>query len=208
MIEINNLQKKFEEKILFDDYNLKIEDGEFVVLSGESGSGKTTLLNMIGGLELINKGTIFVNGIDITKRKNQVKYYRDIVGFLFQNFALVDKKTVRQNLKLVKRSTRSGVTIEEALDKVGLLDKIDTRVYKLSGGEQQRVALARLMVKKCKLILADEPTGSLDSKNAELVIEILKNLNKEGKTVILVTHVNEYKNIGDRCIEIQQNSQL
>ena len=144
----------------------------------------------------------------IIKRKNQVKYYRDIVGFLFQNFALVDKKTVRQNLKLVKRSTRSGVTIEEALDKVGLLDKIDTRVYKLSGGEQQRVALARLMVKKCKLILADEPTGSLDSKNAELVIEILKNLNKEGKTVILVTHVNEYKNIGDRCIEIQQNSQL
>lgn len=208
MIEINNLQKKFEEKILFDDYNLKIEDGEFVVLSGESGSGKTTLLNMIGGLELINRGTIFVNGIDITKRKNQVKYYRDIVGFLFQNFALVDKKTVRQNLKLVKRSTRSGVTIEEALDKVGLLDKIDTKVYKLSGGEQQRVALARLMVKKCELILADEPTGSLDSKNAELVIEILKNLNKEGKTVILVTHVNEYKNIGDRCIEIQQNSQL
>lgn len=200
MIKIVDLCKKFDEKVLFDKYNLEIKDGEFVVLSGNSGAGKTTLLNMIGGLEPVDKGKILVNDIEVTKRKNKLKYYRDIVGFLFQNFALVDKKTVRQNLKLVKKKSQNGLSIEEALEKVGLIDKLDTKVYKLSGGEQQRVALARLMVKNSSVILADEPTGSLDVKNSEMVMNILKEINKSGKTVILVTHVEEYKSIGDRCI--------
>lgn len=202
MIEIKELCKKFDDKILFSDYNLTIEDGEFIVLSGESGAGKTTLLNMIGGLEPIDSGKILVDGKDITKRKNKLQYYRDVVGFLFQNFALVDKKTVKQNLKLVKKKSKNGITIEEALEKVGLSDKINTKVYKLSGGEQQRVALARLIVKNSNIILADEPTGSLDEKNAQGVMKILMDLNKEGKTVILVTHVESYKTIGDRCIDI------
>ena len=207
MIKIVDLCKRFDENILFDKYNLEIEDGEFVVLSGGSGAGKTTLLNMIGGLEPVDEGSIQVDGIEVTKRKNKLHYYRDIVGFLFQNFALVDKKTVRQNLKLVKKNSRNGMSIEDALERVGLSDKIDTKVYKLSGGEQQRVALARLMVKNSKLILADEPTGSLDVKNAEIVMNILKEINKEGKTVILVTHVEEYKNIGDRCIHLQKENE-
>lgn len=202
MIEIKELCKKFDDKILFSDYNLTIEDGEFIVLSGESGAGKTTLLNMIGGLEPIDSGKILVDGKDITKRKNKLQYYRDVVGFLFQNFALVDKKTVKQNLKLVKKKSKNGITIEEALEKVGLSDKINTKVYKLSGGEQQRVALARLIVKNSNIILADEPTGSLDEKNAQGVMKILMDLNKEGKTVILVTHVESYKTIGDRCVDI------
>ena len=121
---------------------------------------------------------------------------------LFQNFALVDKKTVRQNLRLVKKGIQSELTIEEALEKVDLLDKIDTKVFKLSGGEQQRVALARIMIKKSSIILADEPTGSLDSKNSKKVIEILKEINKQGKTVVLVTHVEEYKCIGNKQINI------
>ena len=200
MIKIVDLCKKFDEKVLFDKYNLEIKDGEFVVLSGNSGAGKTTLLNMIGGLEPVDKGKILVNDIEVTKRKNKLKYYRDIVGFLFQNFALIKKKTVRQNLKLVKKKSQNGLSIEEALEKVGLIDKLDTKVYKLSGGEQQRVALARLMVKNSSVILADEPTGSLDVKNSEMVMNILKEINKSGKTVILVTHVEEYKSIGDRCI--------
>ena len=128
MIEIKELCKKFDDKILFSDYNLTIEDGEFIVLSGESGAGKTTLLNMIGGLEPIDSGKILVDGKDITKRKNKLQYYRDVVGFLFQNFALVDKKTVKQNLKLVKKKSKNGITIEEALEKVGLSDKINTKV--------------------------------------------------------------------------------
>lgn len=202
MIEIKELYKKFDDKILFSDYNLTIEDGEFIVLSGESGAGKTTLLNMIGGLEPIDSGKILVDGKDITKRKNKLQYYRDVVGFLFQNFALVDKKTVKQNLKLVKKKSKNGITIEEALEKVGLSDKINTKVYKLSGGEQQRVALARLIVKNSNIILADEPTGSLDEKNAQGVMKILMDLNKEGKTVILVTHVESYKTIGDRCVDV------
>lgn len=202
MIEIKELCKKFDDKILFSDYNLTIEDGEFIVLSGESGAGKTTLLNMIGGLEPIDSGKILVDGEDIAKRKNKLQYYRDVVGFLFQNFALVDKKTVKQNLKLVKKKSKNGITIEEALEKVGLSDKINTKVYKLSGGEQQRVALARLIVKNSNIILADEPTGSLDEKNAQGVMKILMDLNKEGKTVILVTHVESYKTIGDRCVDV------
>ena len=108
MIEIKELCKKFDDKILFSDYNLTIEDGEFIVISGESGAGKTTLLNMIGGLEPIDSGKILVDGKDITKRKNKLQYYRDVVGFLFQNFALVDKKTVKQNLKLVKKKSKNG----------------------------------------------------------------------------------------------------
>ncbi len=204
MIKITGLCKKFDDKVLFDGYDLKVKDGEYVVLSGESGAGKTTLLNMIGGLEMVDEGSIIVNDIDITKRKNRMKYYREVVGFLFQNFALVDKKTVRQNLNLVKSKSKNMLTIEEALERVGLADKIDTKVYKLSGGEQQRVALARLMVKNCQVILADEPTGSLDKKNSEIVMGILDKLNKEGKTVILVTHVEEYKTVGDRCIYLTE----
>ncbi|MCM1049939.1 MAG: ABC transporter ATP-binding protein [Clostridiales bacterium] len=202
MIEIKHLSKSFDEKQLFEDFNLTIGDGEFVVFWGESGCGKTTLLNMIGSLEKIDSGEILVNHKDIFLRKNQREYLKNEVGFLFQNFALIEAKTVRENLEMVKKQTRSEYTTEQALEYVGLSDVIDKKVYKLSGGEQQRVALARLMIKKCSIILADEPTGSLDSNNADKVIELLKSLNGMGKTVILVTHVEKYKQMGFRTIEI------
>lgn len=202
MIEIKNLHKSFEDCKLFSDFNMTVKDGEFVILSGVSGCGKTTLLNIIGSIEKIDDGEILVDGIDITKQKNQLEYFRTKVGFLFQNFALVDNKTVRENLKLIRNESKSDVSIEEALEKVGLSNKIDQKVYKLSGGEQQRVALGRLMVKKCDIILADEPTGSLDKVNAESVIEILKSMNKMGKTVIMATHDENYKKIGTRIIEL------
>lgn len=124
------------------------------------------------------------------------------VGFLFQNFALAEDKTVEQNLKLVRKTSQSGVCVEDALKRVGLLDKLKNKVYTLSGGEQQRVALARLMIKKCDIILADEPTGSLDSKNADAVMDILRSLNAEGKTIILVTHDEKIKKQGKRVIEL------
>lgn len=188
MIKIDNLCKSFEDKVLFDNYNIEIPDGSFMVISGESGCGKSTLLNMIGGIEKLDSGTIIVDGINVSDRKNQRVYFRDKVGFLFQNFALIEGKTVRQNLEMVQKSGRSKTTIQEALEAVGLYKKIEQRVYKLSGGEQQRVALARLMIKKCSLILADEPTGSLDKKNGEIVMKVLHELNEQGKTVIVVTH--------------------
>lgn len=196
MISIENLTKSFDGVKLFDKINLQIRDGEFAVLSGPSGCGKTTLMNIIGAIEPVDSGKVVVNGIDVTNQRNHLQYFRSVVGFLFQNFALADNKTVKENLELVNTKYRSEITIKEALERVGLLEKLNTKVYKLSGGEQQRVALARLMIKKCNLILADEPTGSLDSDNADKIISILKELNQEGKTIVMVTHNDDYKNIG------------
>lgn len=202
MIEIRHLYKNFDDKVLFSDLNLTIQDGEFVVFWGESGCGKTTLLNMIGSLEKIDSGEILVDHKDIFSRKNQREYLKNEVGFLFQNFALIESKSVRENLNMVKKQIRSEYTVEQVLEYVGLLDVIDKQVYKLSGGEQQRVALARLMLKKCTIILADEPTGSLDPNNADKVMELLKSFNKMGRTIILVTHVEQYKQMGSRAINL------
>lgn len=203
MIEIKNVSKSFNKIPLFENLNLVIQDGEYVVLSGKSGCGKTTILNMIGALEKIDSGEILVDGKNINKLNNKMKFFQNKVGFLFQNFALVDNKTVYQNLDVVYDKSRSGVTIEQALEQVGLSDKKNTKVFQLSGGEQQRVAIARLLIKKCDLILADEPTGSLDKENGDRIMNLLENLHKQGKTIVLVTHNEEYKTYGDRMIEIQ-----
>lgn len=203
MIQLQNVSKKFSKKILFDDFNLNIDDGEFIVFHGNSGCGKTTLLNMLGGLEKPDNGSIIIDEIDITHEKNLRHYYTYKVGFLFQNFALLENKTVKQNLNLIQKKARNNISIENVLSSVGLLDKIDTKVYKLSGGEQQRVALARLMLKKCDIILADEPTGSLDSRNADIVMNILHKLNENGKTIILVTHNENYIKTAERVVELK-----
>lgn len=202
MIEIKNLTRKFDEKIVFSDFNLKIDDGDFVIFSGPSGCGKTTLLHMIGAIEKIDIGEITVDGIDIKNKKNHLNYFRTKIGFLFQNFALIDNKTVKENLKLIRKNCKTDLSIEEALKIVGLNEKLNKKVYTLSGGEQQRVALARLMLKKCDIILADEPTGSLDKNNAETVLNILKQLNKQGKTIILVTHDEDIKKQGSRVVNL------
>lgn len=188
MLSIEHITKSFGDKILFEDYNLSIKDGEFVVLKGVSGSGKTTLLHMIGGLETPDSGTITYNGENIHNKKILLRYLKNDVGFLFQNFALVERKTVLDNLLIINRKARTEYTPLEVLKFVGLEDKMNTEVYKLSGGEQQRVALARLMLKRCSIILADEPTGSLDADNAKNVIAILQEFNRQGKTIIMVTH--------------------
>ena len=200
MIIIRGLNKAFGEKIIFSNFNLEIPDGSFVVISGDSGSGKSTLLNMIGGIEKPDSGSIIIEGLNITRLKNKNSFFADTVGFLFQNFALLENKTVKENLSLIKKSSRTKVSLKEALNRVGLSKEVNKKVYQLSGGEQQRVALARLMMKKCSValarlmmkkcsvVLADEPTGSLDKKNRDIVMRLLHELNEEGKTVIIVTH--------------------
>lgn len=188
VIEIKNLSKNLGGKQLFKDFCVRIENGEFVVFCGESGCGKTTLLNMIGGIERPDSGSITVDGTDIWKLKSRRELFLYKYGFLFQNFALLEDETVRRNLNIISKRARTEMSIPEALERVGLADKIDTEIFKLSGGEQQRVALARLMLKKCDTIFADEPTGSLDERNAEDVLTILHSLCESGKTVILVTH--------------------
>lgn len=188
MIEFVNVSKAFGDKTLLSNFNLSIPDGEFVVFAGKSGCGKTTLLNMIGGLEKPDSGQLIVDGIDLYKRRNKTDYFTYKVGFLFQNFALIEDRTVEQNLNLVQKKARSGMELTDVLTTLGIQDKLKEKVYKLSGGEQQRVALARLMFKQCDIILADEPTGSLDNENAKMVIDILHRMNDMGKTIILVTH--------------------
>lgn len=202
MISIQNLYKNYEGKVIFKDFSMDIEDREFVIFAGVSGCGKTTLLNMIGGLEKPDRGSVTVDGTDIWKEKNKQWYFTYKVGFLFQNFALLEDRTALGNLKLVQKKARTGMTPEEALEAVGLSGKGDTKVYRLSGGEQQRVALARLMLKKCDIILADEPTGSLDDMNAQMVMELLHRMNDQGRTVIVVTHNERIKQQEKRVVDL------
>lgn len=202
MIKLENVCKRYGERILFENYNTQISDHEFVVFSGKSGCGKTTLLNMIGGIEATDSGRIWVDNVDITQKKELLNYFRYKVGFLFQNFALIENKTVKENLSIVRKASRTSISIEEALERVGLEEKIDSKIYTLSGGEQQRIALARLMIKKCDIILADEPTGSLDRENTDIVMDILEEYYQHGKTVVIVTHDAYVKQKGRRVIEL------
>ena len=188
MIEIKNITKSFGNKKIFTDFSMTIPNGAFKIFAGKSGCGKTTLLNMIGAIESPDSGIITVNGLNIYKRANTRKYFSEQAGFLFQNFALIEEETVEDNLNYIQKKHRSGRSMDEILDLLGLLDKKNVEVYKLSGGEQQRIALARLMFKKCDIILADEPTGSLDYENADVVMKILHEFNNQGKTIIMVTH--------------------
>lgn len=204
MIEIIDLEKEYPRKVLFNKLNFQINEGDFVVVMGESGGGKSTLLNLIGGLEEEYSGRILIDSVEAKNYKNLLK---DKVTYLFQNYALMDNETVRKNLlialKGVKEDRRSkDKLVKEALQKVGLPGVEDEKIYNLSGGEQQRVALARLILKDNDIILADEPTGNLDSHNSDKVIQILEELNKEGKTIVMVTHNEKFQDVGNRMINI------
>ena len=177
LIEFRNIVKNFDGQIVLKGVNLDIYEKEFVTLLGPSGCGKTTLLNMIGSIEHPDSGDILLRGDSIFKKSTQLDYLRKEVGFLFQNYALVEAKSVRNNFDLIKEKNRTGISFEKALQFVGLPeDMLERKIYTLSGGEQQRVAIARLLIKECHLVLADEPTGSLDAENAELVFSLLEKL--------------------------------
>lgn len=202
MIKATRLCKSFGNHVIFKDLSFEIKDGEFICFSGKSGAGKTTLLNIIGQLEPASSGIITYDGEEIDSTKKRLNFFRSKVSFVFQNFALVEGKTVIQNLNLVKKPNRANLSAKEVLEKVGLQDKINAKVYSLSGGEQQRVALARVFYKQSDIILADEPTGSLDRLNADHIISLLRELNATGKTIILVTHDEKIKTQSDRIIEL------
>lgn len=202
MIKIEKINKAFGNHIIFENFSLEIKKNEFVVFTGPSGCGKTTLLNMIGGIEKVDSGKIIVDDFELTKFKNMQYYFQKYVGFLFQNFSLIENKTVEENLNLITKRSRSGISIEDALNKVGLKGKEKQKIFSMSGGEQQRVALARLMLKECCLILADEPTASLDKDNALMVMDILKSFTKLNKNIIMVTHNEKLIDSSMRKIEI------
>ncbi len=209
VISIQGLEKNFGKKTVFYGFNLEIPEGSFTVISGASGSGKSTLLNIIGLLEKKGKGeTVHFGQKNIkpfsTKATNLLK---DKIGYLFQNYALVDNATVEYNLKLAMEghdTSKENNRVKEVLEAVGLAGFEKKKVYQCSGGEQQRVAIARLMLKPCELILADEPTGSLDHENKMKVVDLLKGFQRAGKTVVLVTHDEDLMHLGEPLIRIDQ----
>lgn len=205
MIKINQLNKSFGSKNIIQNLSFDIKIGELVAITGKSGSGKTTLINIIGLLEEYDSGTIEICGVQNPKINS--KRGRDLlknrIGYIFQNFALVEEYTVLENFKLV--DTRKGNNVEkylEALDAVGLKDKINQKVYTLSGGEQQRVAIAKIIYKDVNIILADEPTGSVDGENKEKIMEIFDDLRKKDKTILIVTHDESVAKLCDRVVEL------
>lgn len=208
VIKLDNITKRYDEKVIFNKFSMEVSKGEFTAIMGDSGSGKSTLLNIIGLLEDFDQGSLDILGNKNLKPNSfkAGKILRENISYLFQNFALVDDETVEYNLsiamKYVKGSKKDKkIKIKEALDNVGLAGFERRHIFELSGGEQQRAAIARIMLKPSNIILADEPTGSLDEKNRDIVIELLKKLNEDGKTILLVTHD---KYVAGQCHRVMQ----
>ena len=197
--------------------SLDINRGEKIAITGPSGCGKTTLLNMIGLIVRPTSGKIIINSEDIKSlsNKNQARYRNNMFGYIVQDFSLVEDYTVFENIEIpllysptrISKMMRKKV-ISEILEQVGLSIKIDERVANLSGGQRQRVAIARAIVNDPQIILADEPTGSLDSKTSEGVLELLSNLVLKGKTLILVTHDENLAQKCDRQIRIIDGTEV
>jgi len=190
--------------------SLEVAEGEFLAVVGESGAGKSTLLSLLGGLDHPTGGTLEVDGLDVYGLKGEklADFRSEYLGFVFQSFQLITYLTALENTMLplaiapMKSKEKRAAGIH-ALTRVGLGDKLDRLPHQLSGGEQERVALARSIVNDPPIILADEPTGNLDSKNGERVMELLQELNREGITIVMVTHNLGYTKFASRIIKLQ-----
>lgn len=214
LIDIRNVYKIYEaggEKVYANDnVSLKIDRGEFVAIVGKSGSGKSTLMNIIGALDKPTSGHYFLNGKDTSEMSDDelADIRNQTIGFVFQQYNLLPKLTLLENVELpllyrgVKASERKKIGLLN-LEKVGLREKADMYPNQLSGGQQQRVSIARAIAGNPRLVLADEPTGALDSKTSEKVIGFLKKLNEEGNTVIMITHDNGIAKEANRVVRIQ-----
>ena len=189
------------------DISFDIQNGEFVSIMGESGSGKSTLLSIIGALNTPTSGTLLVDGTDVygLGQEERADFRRQSLGFVFQNFHLIPYLTLAENVMLplatLKTNKKNKVSMaEEALDRVGLLKKANRLPSQISGGEQERVAIARAIVNRPRILLADEPTGNLDSRTGADIMKLLLNLNREGATVVMVTHSAEYARYAGRML--------
>ena len=194
---------------IFQNFNLKVKEKQMVAIVGPSGCGKSTLLNIIGQIDPEYSGELIINDIPMNhlSKKKKEEFIRYHINYLFQNFALIETLNVKENLMIGLEYTKLSKTeknkrIEDVLKKVNLENYSEKNIFELSGGEQQRVALARVMLKPGNLILADEPTGNLDKKSSSLVIKLLKELQKEGKTILIVTHSEEIASQCDKIIKL------
>ncbi|AJE66254.1 ABC transporter ATP-binding protein [Corynebacterium glutamicum] len=203
MIEINDLKKSFGVRILWQGLSHKFLPGTMTALTGASGSGKSTLLNCLGTLDKPSSGQILVEDVDLLKlsTRKQRLYRKNTVGYLFQDYALIPDRTVKFNLQLAVEKHK-WPEIPQVLHAVGLESFEEKPVFELSGGEQQRTALARVLLKNPRIILADEPTGALDLTNSELVIEALRALADKGATVVVATHSPLFRESADTMIKL------
>lgn len=213
MIEIKKLYRKYkignEELTVLDDINLKIEKGEFVAIVGPSGSGKSTLMNMIGGLDRPSSGCVIIDNEDISSFKDNKmsKFRNEKIGFVFQSFNLEPTLTALENVMMpmilrgVSEKDRKA-RAKEVLTLLGLSDRFGHKPTELSGGQRQRVSISRALVNNPKIILADEPTGNLDSKSGKAAMEILIGLKEKGYTIVIVTHNVNETTYADRVIRI------
>lgn len=213
MIELKNIKKyyKMGDNVVkaLDDVSLKIEDGEFVTIIGPSGSGKSTMMNIVGCLDVATEGEYYVDGVEISHySENQLAFLRNKkMGFIFQGFNLLQNLNAFENVELpmiyqgISKAERHKRVIE-SLEMVGMKERMKHRPSELSGGQQQRVAIARALATKPMCILADEPTGNLDSKTGDEIMAILKKLNSQGTTVIIITHNDEIAAMSPRVVRI------
>lgn len=211
MIELQHIWKQFGSRIIFSDLNLNFQSGMVYALIGDSGCGKTTLLNMLAKLETFDKGEIVYKGKSLTSIKNE-EFYRNELGYLFQNFGLLESQTIRENLELgligkkQNKKQEKEKLLLQALQAVRLdYLSLNQKIYELSGGEAQRVALAKIILKDPPLILADEPTASLDPKNSKEIMEILLELRNANRTIIIATHNPSIWKMADQVIHLSQD---
>ncbi len=206
MIVAKNLVKKYDTTCALKDASFTIEKGEWANIMGPSGSGKTTLLNLIGCLDSPTSGSLLVNGIETTKlnQKERTRFRRENIGLVFQQFHMIPHLTALENVMIAQyfHSIEDEKEAREALVRVGMEHRLNHLPSQLSGGEQQRVCIARALINQPEIILADEPTGNLDKNNEEAVLDIFRELHSAGKTIVIVTHNPEIGEIGDKIIQI------
>lgn len=192
-IKIHNASKEVGDKKfskpLWTGLDMHVDAGETLCITGKSGSGKSTLLNCLGLVDTFSSGTYSLNGHNVTDShwRTRMKHRRYSIGYLFQDYALIENESVKKNIELA-RNTNEHLSTSEALEQVGMGGREDETVFQLSGGEQQRVAMARLLVRNPPIVLADEPTASLDRKNAAVILDHLKHLAEQGAAVVIVSH--------------------
>ncbi len=212
-IEFKNVKKDYHVgDIVINAVNncdFTIDEGEFVVVLGPSGAGKTTILNLLGGMDSATSGSIFVAGEDITRlsKKELVKYRRENIGFVFQFYNLIENLSAKENVEIAVQLSKSALDANHILEQVGLENRLNNFPSQLSGGEQQRVSIARAIAKNPKLLLCDEPTGALDSNTGQRIIELLqKNCRESGITTIIITHNAAIAEVADKVIRVHNGT--
>lgn len=210
IVEFDNVTKSYKsgehELKALNGVSFTLDEGKFVVILGPSGAGKSTLLNLLGGLDSPTEGTIKVNGRDIsTLTDNELADYRAAaVGFVFQFYNLIPTLTVYENVKLVSEISKNAVDAKQMIAEVGLIDHLHNFPAELSGGEQQRISIARALAKNPKILLCDEPTGALDSETGVMVLKLLLSMAKNhGKTIVIVTHNQSIAKMADVVIKVK-----